>query len=193
MTDWNSTDEQTVSTVEMHYKPEEVMQHFDIKKGAYYNRINCLGIKAHKDGQGNAYLSKEQFDQMTQLDQHIQKHGTMDGFADSESGELAIANNGDLIEAGNGTVAAPSSTESEETIEEDRLAELIRAAAELKGQELVMSDLVIRAIADKMSYEDLPEEVRAKVDAARETTRPKHPSQLAEQLLQRYRSREQVA
>jgi hypothetical protein len=67
---------------------------------------------------------------------------------------------------------------------DDEPNQLIRAAAELKGQRLAMPDLVINALSDKMTYEDLPDDVKAKVSAVKETTSPKHPSQLAADLLE---------
>ena len=183
MTDQNSTATDQNPATEMQYRPEEVQREFNIKSAAYYERIKFLGIKAHKDKGGKVYLTDLQFQTMKRLDSHIQETGAMDGFVDSESGELAIAEESNLF----------TSTEQEAPQEipledEDELQRLFRAAAELKGQRLVTPAMVISALADKMTYDDLPDDVKQKVDAVKESTSPKHPSQLATDLLNRYRA-----
>jgi hypothetical protein len=51
-----------------------------------------------------------------------------------------------------------------------------------------MPDLVKRAIADKMTEDDLPFDLKEKVNLAREAANPKFtPSMVAERLLERYR------
>ncbi len=70
--------------------------------------------------------------------------------------------------------------------------ELIRAAAELRAQQLVMEPLVVRELASRMSYDDLPEDVRAKVDMVRESASPKfHPQAIADSILDQWRNRNQ--
>ena len=65
----------------------------------------------------------------------------------------------------------------------------MRGAAQLKARELAMPHLVKREIANRMSEEDLPEDLKEKVAIAREVANPKFtPGQLAETLLNQYRS-----
>jgi hypothetical protein len=204
MTDQNSGIEATISGVERQIRPDEVMQEFNIKKDAYYDRLRRLGIKAAKGNQGKVYLTEAQFELMKQLDFYIQKHGTMDGFTVSQSGEivdelwtestedepsqLAIADeSGNLL---NQVVAEPMGEE----LGFEQFEALVRAAAEMAGQRLVMPDLVKLEIANRMTYEDLPADIKAKVDSVRESASPKHqPSHLAEQLLNQWRDRNQAA
>ncbi|MEY4518856.1 MAG: hypothetical protein RLZZ499_1455, partial [Cyanobacteriota bacterium] len=49
--------------------------------------------------------------------------------------------------------------------------------------------LAIRAIADRMSEDDLPEDLKQKVEAVREAVNPKWtPADLADSILSQYRS-----
>ena len=69
---------------------------------------------------------------------------------------------------------------------------LMAEAAELRGQQLVMGDLVKLQLASQLSYEDLPDKVRAKVDAVREAASPKfQPDAIASQLLNQWRRQRQ--
>ena len=69
---------------------------------------------------------------------------------------------------------------------------LMRSAAELKARELAMPSLVKREIANRMEEDDLPEDLREKVEIAREVANPKFtPGQLAETLLSQYRGQDQ--
>ncbi len=66
---------------------------------------------------------------------------------------------------------------------------LMRNAAQLKARELAMPHLVTREIANRMSEDDLPEDLQEKVAIAREVANPKFtPQQLAETLLSQYRN-----
>ena len=66
---------------------------------------------------------------------------------------------------------------------------LRRSAAELKAREVAMPDLVKRAVADQMTEEDLPEDLKEKVNLAREAANPKFtPTEVASQLLNQWRA-----
>jgi hypothetical protein len=59
----------------------------------------------------------------------------------------------------------------------------------LQARELATPDLAIRAIADRMTEEDLPDDLKEKVEAVREAVNPKWtPGQLADKILANYRS-----
>jgi hypothetical protein len=67
--------------------------------------------------------------------------------------------------------------------------QLLRKAAQLKARELATPELAIRAIADRMSEDDLPDDLKQKVFAVREAVNPKWtPGQLADSILSQYRS-----
>ena len=195
MSDRNSAQTDRNSATEMHYRPEEVQREFDIKTTQYYERIKFLGIKAHKDGQGKAYLDKAQFDRMKRLDQHIQETGEMDGFIDSEGSELAVSNPANLAEANQGDLAESVPAPEEPTIDNGLGKQIYRAAAELKASELSMIPQVVREVANRMTKEDLPEDLKVKVERSEEATRPNfHPGAISDKLIEQLRQgREQLA
>lgn len=169
------------SVVVPQIRPEALMDELNIKKDAYYAYLKHLNLKAEKDHDGKAYLTEEQANLVRALRSHVEQTGKMEGFVNS-NGELAIVSES-LLETA-------QASESQGDRLDDQLDDLIRAAAELKGQQLVMPQLVIRELANRMSYEDLPSDVQQRVDRAREEiTRPKaKPGELAEQLLSRWRT-----
>jgi hypothetical protein len=171
------------SAVVYQIRPDDLMGELGIKKDAYYAYLKFLGIKAEKDD-GKAYLSESQANLIRALRLHVETTGKMEGFVNS-NGELAIAEGASLLDA---AAQAPEAEAARPGYEE----ELIRAAAELRGQQLVMEPLVIRELASRMSYDDLPEDVRAKVDAVRESASPKfHPQAIADSILDQWRNRNQ--
>jgi hypothetical protein len=171
------------SVVEHQIRPDDLMAELGIKKDAYYAYLKHLGLKAEKDSNGNAYLTEEQANAVRALRSHVQNTGKMDGFLNS-NGELAIAEDGNLLNA------TPPAEQPKEQMDE-QFEELIRAAAELKGQQLVMPQLVVRELAARMTYDDLPEDIKAKVQTVKETANPKYqPAKLATDLLDQWRTRQ---
>ena len=73
------------------------------------------------------------------------------------------------------------------------LEDLVRGAAELAGHRMTMGQQLMLQMAERMTYEDLPEEVRLKVDSVRQATNPKHQnlSELADQMLNQWRQQRQ--
>lgn len=172
------------SAVEQQIRPDTLMDELGIKKDAYYAYLKHLGIKAEKDHEGKAYLTEAQANAVRALRSHVEQTGKMEGFPNSKG--LMVAQSGSLLDV------ADSAPEAGDRLE-DQFDDLIRAAAELKGQQLVMPQLVIRELANRMTYEDLPEDVRAKVDSVREAASPKfQPAHLADRLLTQWRSKHQA-
>ena len=69
------------------------------------------------------------------------------------------------------------------------IGSLMRSAAELKAREIAMPSLVKRELANQMTEDDLPEDLREKVAIAREVANPKFtPADIAGSLLSQYRS-----
>ncbi|MBW4523345.1 MAG: hypothetical protein KME16_27215 [Scytolyngbya sp. HA4215-MV1] len=170
------------SVVERQIRPEELMEELGIKKDVYYAYLKYLGIKAEKDLEGKAYLTDEQANAIRALRSHVQNTGKMDGFL-NQNGELTIAGEASLLNAAE--QAQPQDNPMDEQFEE-----LIRAAAELKGQQLVLPELVIRELASRMTYDDLPEDIQVKVANVRQSASPKYqPAQLANDLLSQWRNR----
>ncbi len=201
MTDQNSAALDQNSTTEMHYRPEEVQRIFSIKSAQYYERLKFLGDKANKDKEGKAYLDKSQFERMKRLDQHIRETGEMDGFIDSEGGELAPVNSASLAEVEGGDLAKPIPAVEEPTnavrgasIENDLGKQIYREAAELRASELVMRPAIVREVANRMTKDDLPDDLKAQVERTEEAIRPNfHPSAIADKLLTQLRQNRQAA
>ena len=171
------------STLESRIRPEDLMDELGIKKDTYYADLRHLGIKANKDEDKKAYLTVEQAEKVRALRSYVNKYNTRDGFT---YGGLAVSSNNELA-------TNPESediyVESEEPASNFDINALMRGAAELKARELAMPHLVTRGIADRMSEDDLPEDLQEKVAIAREVANPKWtPAELAENLLSQYRS-----
>ena len=72
--------------------------------------------------------------------------------------------------------------------DENGLEQLIREAAELKVQQAAMPDLVRLHLANGMTEDDLPDDLKAKLQAVREAANPKQSAaSIAQQLLERHR------
>jgi hypothetical protein len=194
MTDQNSAAVDQNSTTEMQYRPDEVQREFDIKSAQYYERLKFLQMKAHKDNQGKAYLDKSQFERMKRLDQHIRETGEMDGFIDSEGGELAPIESANLAAVEGGDLAESIPTVEEPTIKNDLGKQIYREAAELRTSELLMRPAIVREVANRMTKDDLPEDLRQQVERTEEAIRPNfHPSTIADKLLSQIRQSRQAA
>lgn len=170
-------------------RPDELMRELGIKKDAYYAYLKHLGIKASKDSDGKSYLTQEQANQIRALRSHVETTGKMEGFPNSNESSLVYAQSTDLLDAAIAQATQNTGTDSDGLDLED----LIYEAAELKGQQLVMGDLIKLELANRLTYEDLPDAVKQKVDRVREAANPKYqPAHLAEQLLERWRSQQQT-
>ena len=187
-------------------RPEEVQEMFSIKKVAYYNRLKFLEMQAHKDERGKAYLDEKQLDILKELDEYISINGKMTGFSYSKnSASLVTTDANGLTTSSNNSeaMAFHSSTqlsnhsatnepdiyvEPEEPTAQFNMEQLLYEAAQLKARELAMQDLVKRALADGIKEEDLPEDLRNKVNLAREAANPKFtPQEVATTLLSQWR------
>ncbi len=173
------------STENQPIRPEDLMGEFNIKKSKYYSVLKELGIKAPKDSKGRTYLKYEQANRIRDY---------------LSVNEEAVNNqeytNSALVKTDNNSLAASTKENqpdiyvkpSEPTAQFD-LNQIMRSAAELKARELAMPDLVKRAVADRMSEEDLPEDLKEKVAAVREAANPKYtPAEVASNLLEQWRS-----
>jgi hypothetical protein len=174
------------SAVERQIRPDEAMELLGIKKDAYYDRLKFLGIKTAKDQDGKAYLLPEQFEALEKLGSWISETGKMEGFVNSGS-TLATAQDGGLLDA-----ERPIEPESDPYA--DQMDELIRAAAEMKAHQIVLPDMVIRELAGRMSFEDLPQDLKDKVTTYRASSRPNfQPATIANNLLDQWRKKQTQA
>jgi len=185
-------------------RPDDLMQELGIKKDTYYADLNDLEIKASKDENGKAYLTNEQANRVRELRSHVSQTGKREGFVSSSPEGI----NGDLVHHQRSQEIAAFSEEAEEVdpsttlrvdLEipqaeaggyEENLEKLIYEAAQLKMQNLSAPHLVKLHLAQQMSEEDLPPEMREKVQQVRDAANPKfQPSSVANNLLQQWRNR----
>lgn len=164
------------SIVTPQIRPDDLMSELSIGKDTYYDDLRFLGLRAEKDSEGKAYLTEEQANLVRALRSHVSNVGKREGFFDSK-----------LV-----TSDRPELESSDRPAADDNegfdIEELIRRAAELKGQQLAMGDLVTLELAKRMTYEDLPDDVKQKLAAVREAANPKaQPAQVAEKLLSQWR------
>ena len=73
--------------------------------------------------------------------------------------------------------------------DEEGLEELIREAAELKVQQAAMPELIKLHLAAGMTEDDLPDDLKAKLQAVRDAANPKqNAAAIASNLLAKYRA-----
>ena len=166
-------------------RPEDLMEELNIKKDAYYKDLSYLDIKPDKDSENRCYLTQEQANEIRALRNHVNSR-RRNGF-----------DNSSIIKVDDSNEIVSNNNESEETIyveaEEPTanidLEKLMREAAELAARNMAMPALIKKEIADRMNEEDLPEDLREKVEIAREVANPKFtPADIAGSLLSQYRS-----
>ena len=174
------------STVEHQIRPESLMEELGIKKDSYYNYLKHLKIKGEKDLEGKVYLTEGQANLMRQLRFHVVNGGKIEEFSinKSESAGLVRSESGEVDAADQ---VPETSANSEQGLDLDVLME---EAAELAGHRMTVAEQLVLQLASQMTYEDLPDKVRSKVDSVREATRPKfQPEVMASQLLNKWRQR----
>ena len=173
-------------------RPEELMEELGIKKDAYYKDVNYLGIEVQKDSEGRAYLTQEQANQIRALRSYVAENRKRNGFeysaivkADNSNLTTSTKENQPIIQENQPDIYVKP---SEPTAQFD-LNQIMREAAELKARELAMPHLVKKAVAERMTEDDLPDDLKEKVAAVREAANPKHtPASVADSLLEQWRS-----
>lgn len=145
--------------------PEQAQEILGIKKSQYYKRLDKLKIKPAKE-HGKSYLTPEQLDLLR-----------------SESAAIVTVEEASIF-----------TSESEEPeISESEQDDLWRSAAELKAQQLSVSDLVKLHLAAGMSFEDLPEDLQEQVRNINQAANPnvkKSAASIANSILEQRRLRQ---
>lgn len=200
------------SAVNSKNRPEVLAERYGIKNTAYYQRIRFLKIKPEKGGDGKTYLSDEQVKMMDALHEYIAKNGKMEGFEFTPGGNEveseSIAPDTDDVNdddsSGKMTVATSGKISGTDSVIEQEIPEtqqdfsngtegLIRQAAEIKAQRLAMPDLVALQLASQMTFDDLPDDLKQKVEAVNEAANPKmEPVGIASQILAQHRSNQKL-
>ena len=163
---------------------ESVLAELQVGKDTYYAYIKFLGITTQKDADRKAYITQEDLYLLQALRSHVADNGTRQGFKHPQNGDLIVRESNQIATQEN----AIEYPQPEEPIADDDMAEqLFRAGAELKAKETALPHLVVRAVADQMGEEQLPEDLKDKVNNAREAANPKwNPGDLASNLINRY-------
>jgi hypothetical protein len=185
MTDQNSA-------IDHQIRPEQLQDELGIKKDAYYAYLKHLGFKARRGADGKSYLEPEQANLVRAIRAHVVDGGKIEDFvvSDHESvGSLAVADNRDLAgEMPQGGQQRPE----QEPAEGFDMDALMREAAQLAAHRMAYADEVKLQLASQMTYDDLPDDIRASVDAVRQAAMPsEQPGKLATDLLTRWRHRRQ--
>lgn len=175
------------SAIEHQIRPEQLQDELGIKKDAYYAYMKHLGIKAAKDSEGKAYLEPEQANLVRRLREHVIAGGKIEDFPVSNS--LSVMDGGklaaDLPEVPG---AGPDPAAGFD------LDALMQEAANLAGHRMTLGTQLVAQLAAQMTYDDLPPDVKAKVDAVREAAMPSvQPGKLAADLLDQWRQRQHQA
>ena len=177
------------SVVEHQIRPEQLQEELGIGKDAYYSYLKHLNIKAQKDSDGKAYLEPEQANLVRLLREHVVGGGKIADFV--ISGSLAVADGSDLAAEQPDSFPASESFTQEPAGGFDMEA-LMREAAELAAHRMAYADHVKLQLASQMTYDDLPDDIKAKVDAVREAAVPSaQPGKIAANLLDQWRQRRQ--
>jgi hypothetical protein len=185
MTDQNSA-------IEHQIRPDQLQDELGIKKDAYYSYLKHLGIKAQRGADGKSYLDPEQADLIRAIRAHVVGGGKIEDFVISDYepvGSLAVADNRDL--AGEMPLGGQQRPEQEPAEGFDMDA-LMREAAQIAAHRMSYADEVRLQLASQMTYDDLPDDIRAQVDAVRQAAMPsEQPGKLAADLLTQWRRRRQ--
>ncbi|NJO80432.1 MAG: hypothetical protein HC827_19265 [Cyanobacteria bacterium RM1_2_2] len=128
-------------------RPDDLMSELGIKKDTYYSYLKHLGIKAAKDENGKSYLTDEQANLVRSLRSHVEKTGKIEGFPNSIESGLAWVEPADLLS----DAVNQATQHSSHDVDCLDLEDLIYAAAELKGHQLVMGDLVKLELANRLT------------------------------------------
>ena len=185
---FNMTDQN--SAVEHQIRPNALMEELGIKKDAYYAYLKHLGFKAEKDSDGKAFLNEGQANLMRALRGHVVEGGKIEEFTVSNSDPTALvtADVRDMDSIGDAT--EPQTADPAQGLDLDAL---MSEAAELAGHRMTLGHQMVLKLAEQMTYDDLPDHVRVKVDSVREATNPKHQnlSSMASDLLSQWRQKQQ--
>jgi hypothetical protein len=162
------------NAVERLVRPEELMDELGIKKDAYYAYLKHLNFKAAKDDDGKAFLTPDQVADVQALRAHVLETGKIEGFVvgnggdvwedgEGDRGQLVRSVAGDLAGELTGGMDLEAIGQGLDELPEDQVRSLVGEAAELAASRLVAPALLRRAIADQMTLEDLPGELRQRV------------------------------
>jgi len=168
------------------WRLEQVCEVLSIGTSTYYNRLKYLEIEPSRDDDGT-YLTQEQMKLMEDLNEHTRRTGKTRGFRGG--GELALSENSELASA----LPEQLKPETSGEVDDEVLDKLIWEAAEIKKRQIAEPEVIKLHLAAQMTEDDLPDEMKAELQAVRKLTnpKPKAAASIAQQLLQRHRQKQQ--
>ena len=185
---WNILLMNQNSAPDQKIRPDDLIREFNIGKDTYYDDLKYLGIKAERDSESKPYLTFEQAEQVRALRSHVSKTGKREGFSNSaltvlNDNNLATSTNSNSVENTEDIYIEPT-----EPTEQFDFNQLLRKAEEVKTRRLATPDLIVQELANRMSEDDLSDDLKQKLSAVRETVNPKWtPASLAETILAQHR------
>jgi hypothetical protein len=195
--------EKMVTSTAAKFSRDELCQRWGIKTTQYYERLRSLNLDPK-------HLTEGDIEELDRLDAHVKNGGKIKDFAateeesstQSESQIAPTTEQGAIRSFRTGFANARSTTEEPDEENTEGLAipdppeepetpesEIYRHAAELKAYYVSHPDLVALNLASMMSENDLPEDLRAKVEEVREVAHPKsNQRDVAAAILQRHKN-----
>ncbi|MGC9506026.1 hypothetical protein [Baaleninema sp.] len=167
---------------------DDILQRFGVGKDTFYKWKRHLCLEGSRDENKAVYFTEDDIAALEVLKQHLDNGGKLEDFNRSA---LAISSDNNLSKFSveieeEDLIEIPETPDPMEDVDLDRL---VYEAAELKGQQLVTPQLVKLAIAGKLSEDELPDDIKAKVRAVREAANPKYQADsIAFQVLSKWRS-----
>lgn len=199
-------------------RPEELITELGVSKATYYEDLSYLGIKASKDENKKAYLTFDEAQQVRALRSHVNEYGKRNGFVYKKVEDESNIGSSIITTTSNDIETAPSNLEAETAIataenittattgelaqqeiyvgeaetdptNEVDLDRIYNNAQELAARNMSIADLISVQMAAEMTYDDLSDELKKKVDIAKEAANPKkyQPGVIAQSLLEQRR------
>lgn len=165
------------SAIENRIRPDELLEKYQIKKDAYYARLNHLGIKPYRDSSKRVYLTDEQVTLLDELHLHINQTGKMEGFNSSNNG---------LVKAEENNIDRPTQKIEVNQPHPDQFAALLRSSAEYAaGMEIAKYTIAAKF---QENPDLLPDDLKTQVEEAKKQVAPKsqNAGAIAQQFLNQY-------
>lgn len=167
---------------------DDILERFGVGKDTFYKWKNHLKLKGNRDENKAVYFTEDDIAKLDTLKQHLDDGGKIEDF---DSSALVIASDNNLTEFSveideKDAIEIPDAPDPMEGVDFDAL---VYEAAKLKAQQLVTPQLVKLAIARQLSEDELPDDIKAKVQAVREAANPKYRADsIASQVLGKWRN-----
>ena len=180
-------------TEETHIRTTELEEILGVKSSTYYKDIKFLEIQLFKDDNKRGYILRSELQILKDLREYVKINGKRTGFMGNNSNKLATRKESKIAQTESNKNSIQSNQEiyvqPEEPTENIDTDYLVRKGAELKAREIAMPHLVVRAIADKIDEEELPQDLQQNIQDAREVASPKYSAEdLADSILMNWRN-----